>query len=55
MVERADWFPIDTRILPFNLSLVPPRSRWVKRALVLEIFLSFLSVVGALLLTILTQ
>lgn len=53
MAEKLDWFPIDSRIFPINLSFPTPNSPWVRIALFLEILLAFVSVVGALILVVL--
>jgi len=53
MIEKLDWFPIDSRIFPIDPSLPPPKSPWVRMALFLEIFLAFISVIGTLILIVL--
>jgi hypothetical protein len=50
MGEKLDWFPIDSRIFPIDLSFPTPKSRWVRIALLAELFLAFISVVGTLIL-----
>lgn len=52
-MEEKDWFPIDTRIFPIDFSFKAPISRWAKRALLFELLLAFLSVIGTLILVIL--
>lgn len=53
MSEKLDWFPIDTRIFPLDFSFKAPVSPWIRRALLLELLLAFLSVLGTLILIIL--
>lgn len=53
MAEKLNWFPIDLRIFPIDFSFTSPKSRWVRIALFLEIFLAFTSVIGTLILVVL--
>ncbi len=53
MGDKLEWLPIDTSILPVDLSLNLHRSRLVRIGIYLELVLAIASVVGALFLSIL--
>jgi len=55
MNKKYPWLPIDERLIPDIFSWQYPKSFWVRAALVVEMTLAVLAVLGTLLLVILPR